>query len=53
MEFPKGPDVDVIKGCDGWKKGHNETCQCNLCVIPPGTIVRRMIQPGFSRESAY
>jgi hypothetical protein len=53
MEFPKGPDVDVIKGCYGWKKGHNETCQCNLCVIPPGTIVRRMIQPGFSRESAY
>ena len=53
MEFPKGPDVDVTKGCDGWKKGHNETCQCNLCVIPPGTIVRRMIQPGFSRESAY
>ncbi len=37
----------------GWKKGHNETCQCNICVILPGTIVRRMIQPGFSRESAY
>jgi hypothetical protein len=53
VEFPQSPDVAVIKGCDGWKKGHNETCECKRCVIPPGTIVRRMIQPGFSRESAY
>jgi hypothetical protein len=53
VEFATGLDVAVIKGCDGWKNGHNASCQCKLCVIPPGTVVRRLIQPGFNRESEY
>jgi hypothetical protein len=53
VEFATGPDVAEIKRRDGWKKGHNASCQCPLCVIPAGTVVRRMIQPGFNRESEY
>jgi len=52
-EFPTGPDTAVIMRCDGWTSGHRADCQCPRCVIPAGTILRRLIQPGFSRESAY
>ena len=53
QSFPEGPCVGVIKRCCGWKQGHAETCQCQQCMIPAGTIVRRMIQPGFNRESEF
>ena len=52
--FPTGPDKDVIMRCGGgWKSNHPASCQCLECLIPAGTIVRRLIQPGFSRESEY
>jgi hypothetical protein len=55
MEFPAGPNMGVIRGCDGWKLNHGDACRCEKCVIPAGTVtvMRRLIQPGFSRESAY
>ena len=53
QNYPEGPCVDVIKRCCGWKRGHSAVCTCEQCVIPAGTIVRRMIQPGFSRESEF
>ena len=52
-EFPTGPETAVIMRCDGWTLGHGADCPCRRCVIPAGTILRRLIQPGFSRESAY
>jgi hypothetical protein len=52
-EFPTGPDSAVIKRCDGWKMDHKAACKCVKCVIPAGTIVRRLIQPGFDRASEY
>ena len=52
-EFPTGPDSAVIKRCDGWKTDHKAACNCVKCVIPAGTIVRRLIQPGFDRASEY
>ena len=51
--FPEGPCVDVVKRCCGWKLGHTELCPCRQCMIPAGTILRRMIQPGFNRESEF
>ena len=53
QKFPEGPCVDVIKRCCGWKQTHTALCTCKQCIIPAGTIVRRMIQPGFNRESAF
>uniref|UniRef100_A0A7S0MB41 Uncharacterized protein n=1 Tax=Cryptomonas curvata TaxID=233186 RepID=A0A7S0MB41_9CRYP len=52
--FPTNSDKDVImRCCGGWKSNHPASCQCLKCLIPAGTIVRRLIQPGFSRESEY
>jgi hypothetical protein len=52
--FPTGPDKDVIMRCGGgWKSNHLASCHCSVCLIPAGTIVRRLIQPGFSRDSDY
>jgi len=53
QKFPEGPCADVIKRCCGWKRGHTVDCMCEQCMIPAGTIVRRMIQPGFNRESEF
>jgi len=53
VNFPTGPDTAVIMRLTGWKQQHPVHCECGLCVVPRGTIVRRMIQPGFSRESEY
>ena len=47
------PDEDVLKLLVGWRGGHKHTCECEQCVIPPGTCVRVIPRFGFVRPSDF
>ena len=43
----QGPDIALIKQLREWEEGHKETCECQACVVPAGTVVGVIARAGL------
>ena len=50
----KGPSIEALKKLTAWSNDHPATCDCNKCMVLPGTVVRVIPMLGdHVRESEW